>query len=68
MSVIVFFYWIFSLKCHKALKRCKLLLKYLLNFLHHKKTMFANVYFADKNNPPPQEIVINIHQGKSRPK
>ena len=44
----VFFYWIFSLKCHKALKRCKLLLKSLLNFLHHKKRMFANVHFADK--------------------
>ena len=26
MSVIVFLYWIFSLKCHKALKRCKFLL------------------------------------------
>ena len=57
MSDIVFFYWIFSLKCHKALKRCKLLLKSLLNFLHHKKRMFANVYFADKKlSPPPREI------------
>ena len=60
----------FSLKCHKALKRCKLLLKSLLNFLHHKKRMFANVYFADKklSPPPPEKLVINIYRGRSRPK
>ena len=61
--------WIFSLNCHKALKRCKLLLKSLLNFLHHKKGMFVNVYFADKKlHPPPLKIVINIHRRRSRPK
>ena len=32
MSVIVFCVWICSLKCQKALKRCKLLHKSLLQF------------------------------------
>ena len=68
VSVIVFFYWIFSLECHKALKRCKLLLKSLLNFLHHKKRMFAIVNFADKNNPPPPRNSDKYTPRKSRPK
>ena len=67
MYVIVFCVWICSLKYHKALKRCELLQKSLLHFLHHKKRMFANVCFADEKNYSPT-ISDKYTPGKSRPK